>query len=126
MRLYKAVLLANLAFALGLLGGYPWWREAVDRAGRERAVPQQATTASPAADRRWTVKGIVRKVDPKTNLLLVTHEEIPGVMRAMTMGFPANNPKLLRGLRPGDLIEFTLQKTGGELQIVAILKEEER
>lgn len=44
-------------------------------------------------------------------------------MSAMTMAFPTSDGKLLRGLTPGDRVEFTLKAEGAELVLVAVRKE---
>jgi Cu/Ag efflux protein CusF len=53
----------------------------------------------------------------------VTHEAVPELMDAMTMGFEVADPRLLDGLQPGDAIRFTLRQDGQRLRIVAIEKE---
>jgi Cu/Ag efflux protein CusF len=53
----------------------------------------------------------------------VTHEDIPGFMPSMTMGFRAANPKLYAGLQVGDLIRFTLKGVPPNVTIVAITRE---
>jgi Cu/Ag efflux protein CusF len=40
--------------------------------------------------------------------IVVDHEEIKGFMDAMTMGYNVNSPSLLKGLKPGDKIRFTI------------------
>lgn len=52
------------------------------------------------ADRGYPIKGVVTKVMTDRKLILVKHEEIPGVMRAMTMAFkvePQVFPSLIEG-----------------------------
>jgi Cu/Ag efflux protein CusF len=69
------------------------------------------------------VKGIVRGTIPAQNLVVITHEPIPGLMGAMTMGFRAEGARLLEGLTAGDLVEFSLDERGKELLVVALRKE---
>jgi len=123
MRLYKVVILVNLALAAGFLFGYHWWGQETARVKRELEAARRATLTSPGGEQRWSVRGIVRGVAPERNLLVVTHEEVPGLMSAMTMAFPTTDGKLLRGLTPGDRIEFTLKAQGNELVVVALRKE---
>ena len=59
---------------------------------------------------------------PKLGAVFLTHEAMPGLMEAMTMGFEAENPKLLDGLAPGDPVRFTVRKDGERLMLVAIEK----
>ena len=122
MRLWKAIVLVNLALGVGLLIGYVWW-------GREAARPRQETTltiqagAAPGEERQWIVRGVVRSVVPEINVLVLTHEEIPGFMPSMTMGFRAANPQLYSGLQAGDVIRFTLRGVPPNVTIVAITRE---
>jgi Cu/Ag efflux protein CusF len=66
-------------------------------AGRKPCLPCDEEDAN--AVRGYPVKGRVLGTDPERGQVLVQHEEIPGVMRAMTMAFkvePAVLPSLQR------------------------------
>ena len=120
MRLWKVVILLNLALGLGLGLGYLRWAREVrglqDELGRLRAESDRATPQS------WTVHGIVRTIIPKLGVIRLTHESLPGLMGAMTMDFETDNPKLLDGLAPGDAVRFTTRREGERLVLVAIEK----
>jgi len=120
MRLWKVALLLNLALGVGIGLGYLRWAREVrslqDEVARVRA---EATRAAPQS---WTVRGIVRSVIPKLGAVFLTHEALPGLMDAMTMGFETDNPKLLDGLTPGDAVRFTVRRDGERLVLVAIEK----
>jgi Cu/Ag efflux protein CusF len=45
---------------------------------------------------------------PGASQIVVDHEEIPGFMEAMTMGYRVDAPALLDGLKPGDRIRFSI------------------
>jgi Cu/Ag efflux protein CusF len=120
MRAYKVVILANLAFALGLLGGYVWWDREVDRLRRELDAARAAATR--AGVEQGSVTGIVRAVLAEERLLVVTHEPF-GTMPAMTMGFRVKDRASMTGLAPGDRIEFTLARDGKELVLVDLRKD---
>ena len=122
MRLWKAIALLNLALGVGLLIGYLWWGREAARARQETTVTIQAGAAA-FEEREWAVRGVVRSVIPEINVLVVTHEDIPGFMPSMTMGFRAANPKLYAGLQVGDLIRFTLKGVPPNVTIVAITRE---
>jgi Cu/Ag efflux protein CusF len=122
MRLYRVVILVNLALGAGVMIGYHWSARDLSRP----PVPLPAGAAAPAGARNWTVKGIVRGTIPAQNLIVITHEPIPGLMGAMTMGFRAEPGRLLEGLLAGDLIEFTINKRGNELLMVAVRREADR
>lgn len=122
MRLWKAVALLNLALGIGLLVGYLWWGREATRLRGETTVTIQAGAAG-LEEREWTARGVVRSVIPEINVLVLTHEDIPGFMPSMTMGFRAANPQLYAGLQVGDLIRFTLKGVPPNVMIVAITKE---
>ena len=122
MKLWKAVALLNVALGVGLLIGYLWWGREAARLRQETTVTIQAGTA-PLQEGEWTARGVVRSVVPEINVLVLTHEEIPGFMPSMTMGFRAANPKLYAGLQVGDLIRFTLKGVPPNVTIVAITRE---
>ena len=112
MSLWRAVLLMNLALGLGLFVGYLAWGRPYVRLERDLAAARQQA----AVPRTWTVRGIVRAVLPQTNVVILTHDDIPGFMGAMTMGFPVQDPQLYQGLDIGETIRFTL--TGGPPNVV--------
>ena len=120
MRLWKVVLLLNLALGVGIGLGYLRWAREV-RSLRDEVVRlrAQSTDAKPQS---WTVRGIVRSVIPKLGAIFLTHEAMPGLMDAMTMGFEAEDGKLLDGLAPGDPVRFTVRRDGERLVLVMIEK----
>jgi Cu/Ag efflux protein CusF len=122
MRLYKVVLLVNLALGVGFLFGSLWWGQEVGRLRRELASFKPEATVRPSMEETWSARGIVQVVAPELNRIFIDHGDIPGLMEAMTMAFEPENPKLLDGLAPGDQVRFTLQKKGKRLMLVAIDK----
>ena len=120
MRLWKVVLLLNIALGVGIGLGYLRWAREV-RSLEEQVVRLRAEAARPELS-SWTVRGIVRSVMTPLGAVFLTHEAMPGLMEAMTMGFEAENPKLLNGLLPGDPVRFTVRKVGDRLILVSIEK----
>ncbi|HZA53561.1 MAG TPA: copper-binding protein [Candidatus Udaeobacter sp.] len=55
-------------------------------------------------------KGKVIAVTQEKQELVLEHEAIKGFMDAMTMGYKVNSPSLLKGLKPGDQVRFTIDK----------------
>ena len=119
MRSWKVVLLVNLALVLGIGGGYVWWGRQVVRLQRELAV---ARTLRQGLEREWTVNGVVRAILPDIDVIVLTHEEIPGYMTPMTMGFRAVSPKIYEGLRIGDAVRFTLRGAPPNVKVTALEK----
>ena len=126
MRLYKVVILVNLALVFGFLGGSLWRAEEVDRLRRELAATRQVIKSQQAAETTGTAQGIVRGVFPEKKLLYLTHEDIPGLLPSMTMGFRTEDPMLTRGLALGDRVQFTVQKSGKDYLVIALRKEGSR
>ena len=120
MRLWKVVLLLNVALGVGIGLGYLRWAREV-RSLEEQVVRLRAEAVRPELS-SWTVRGIVRSVMTPLGAVFLTHEAMPGLMEAMTMGFEAENPKLLNGLVPGDPVRFTVRKDGDRLILVSIEK----
>jgi Cu/Ag efflux protein CusF len=120
MRLWKVVLLLNIALLVGVGLGYLRWAREV-RSLHDEVARLRAEAAGPSP-RSWTVRGIVRSVVPKLGAVFLTHEAMPGLMDAMTMGFETDDAKLLDGLAPGDTVRFTVRKDGERLVLVMIEK----
>jgi len=63
---------------------------------------------SKSTERTYTLQGQVLSIDASQKQLTVKHEEIKGLMPAMTMPYNVRNENLLKDLTPGDLINATL------------------
>jgi Cu/Ag efflux protein CusF len=120
MRLWKVVLLLNLALAVGAGLGYLRW--AREMRGLQDEVNRLRVEAARPGPQSWTVRGIVRSVVPKLGAVFLTHEAMPGLMDAMTMGFEAEDPKIIEGLVPGDPVRFTVRRDGEKLVLIMIEK----
>ena len=123
MRLWRVVLLLNLAVALGLLLGWlAWGRESV-RLERELAESRRRVVVV-GREQTWQVTGVVRAVVPDIGLIVLTHGEIAGFMPAgMTMGFKVAQPGMLRQVEAGDVVRFTLKGIPPDVQITSLVKE---
>ena len=119
MAVSRVVVLLNLALLVGIGWGYLWWGREVSRLTRELAEAQATSAAGP---REYQAQGVVRAVLPQINVLVITHEEIPGYMPAMTMGFRTASPKISEAVQVGDAVRFTLQGTPPNLAVVAVEK----
>src|SRR5262249_5121380 len=119
MRLWRAVLLMNLALAFGLMLGYLAWGRQLVRLEQELSAARRQAPVP----RTWAVRGIVRAGLPQANVRILTHDDIPGYMAPMTMGFPVKDPKLVQGLDIGETVRFTLTGVPPDLVITAIDRE---
>jgi protein SCO1/2 len=77
-----------------------------------------AACDTPETPEIYSGRGVVRGVLPDEGQVTVEHEEIEGLMPAMTMNFDVPDPKLLAKLEPGQAIDFALRRRGGLYQIV--------
>jgi Cu/Ag efflux protein CusF len=122
VRLWRAVVLLNVALGAGVLLGFLVWGRQIP--ALERQLEQARWQASGAGvARTWTVRGVVRAVLPDMNLVVLTHEEIPGFMAPMTMGFRVHRAELYRGLDIGETVRFTLEGVPPNVVITAIARE---
>jgi Cu/Ag efflux protein CusF len=119
MRVWKAVLLMNLALLLGLGVGWVWWGRQARRLSEEL---QARVAAVPAGEREFKGTGIVRAGMADLGLMVITHGDIPGYMPPMTMGFRTASPAILESVKPGDAVRFTLRGTPPNLAITAVEK----
>lgn len=122
MKLWRAVLLLNLALAVGVLLGWLAWGREVSRL--EARLNQSQRVVVIGGEQTWVIKGVVRAVIPEIQVVVLTHDEIPGYMSAgMTMGFKVKDAKLLERARVGDVVRFTLTGVPPDLQITALATE---
>ena len=61
---------------------------------------------------------MVREVDLERRQVVIAHEDIPGLMSAMTMSFDVPDAELLAQLAPGQQIEFDLEVKERSFRIV--------
>ena len=123
MRLWRVVFLLNLAVGVGVLVGWLAWGQQIPRLER-RLLESQRRVLVVGGEQTWIVKGVVRAVIEEIQVVVLTHEEIPGYMPAgMTMGFKATGAKVLESARVGDIVRFTLTGVPPDLRITALVKE---
>ena len=65
----------------------------------------------------YQTRGLVLRVDPASSTLTVSHDPILGYMEAMVMPFTVSDVAQIRGVRPGDVIQFRLRPREGGTQI---------
>ncbi len=84
------------------------------------AVLFAATACGGAGNGDYTGHGIVKGVEPARREVTIDHEEIPGLMKAMTMTFRVSDSHLLKGVEPGQEVEFDVVYEEGAYQVTAI------
>ena len=122
MKLWRAVLLMNLALGLGLMLGYIAWGREVSRLERELSLSRQRGFIIGGPEQQLSAQGVVRAVLPEIGVVVVSHDDITGYMAPMTMGFRAREARLLDGLTAGDVIRFTLRGHPPNLEITALTR----
>ena len=80
-----------------------------------------ACTKSPD-ERRFTLQGQILSIAPNRQEATIKHEEIKGLMPAMTMPYKVKEQRLLDGLTPGDLIAARLVIVPNDAYLVDITK----
>ena len=70
----------------------------------------------------YKAKGVVTKLNLEAASIELDHEEIVGVMPAMTMEFFVSDKKMLNGLKVGDKIDFVLRYKDHTETIVELKK----
>jgi len=93
----------------------------VTMCNRKQAGPTKVE--GPAAAVQTTVyqsRGVVKSIKANRPSIELDHEDIPGLMPAMTMEFYVKDKSLLKGLKPGDHIDFTIENGVGGVKITEI------
>jgi protein SCO1/2 len=67
-----------------------------------------STVLQCSAIQQFQVRGLLLKFDPDHGAMLVSQEDIPGYMEAMTMSYRVHSGQELASIKPGSRIEFTL------------------
>ena len=120
MKVWQAVLLLNVVLALGVGLGYAGWGRRADALAREldgvraqvERLERERAACGPSARQQWEGRGVVRAVYP--HLLVVTHEEIRGLLPARTTSFPATPTSFGTPPPVGAPIRFTLRGTAAD------------
>ncbi len=78
-----------------------------------------AVICIPAAIHAWaaeshTAQGILLQVDRTKGLITVSCDAIPGYMEAMVMPFEVREPEVLKTIKPGTTVRFTMVERGHE------------
>lgn len=76
-----------------------------------------------AASNAPLVAGTVQKVDAGTGKVTLDHERIPNIdMEAMTMAYKVQDPAILKGLKSGEKVRFSVDRVNGSVTITRIQK----
>ena len=69
------------------------------------------------------VSGKVTKIDESAQKVTIDHGPIRNLdMDAMTMVFRAQDPAMLKQVKPGDKVQFTVERVNGQITITSLKK----
>jgi protein SCO1/2 len=83
------------------------------------------TGSNPAGkekDKTYELHGKVVAVDLEKKTVKIDHEDIPGLMPAMTMPFHVDDAKMLDGLKAGDQVHGQVMHRSGEYVLTELKK----
>ena len=78
--------------------------------------------AAAVATSTYHGEGKVIAINPKYPSIEIDHQEITGLMPAMTMEFYVKETSMLEGIKAGDRVTFTIENGVGGLKITEIKK----
>ena len=67
--------------------------------------------------------GVVTNIDMENGSIELDHKDIPNIMPAMTMQFNVKDKSMLKGLKVGDKVSFTLEERDYAFLITEIKKQ---
>jgi Cu/Ag efflux protein CusF len=70
----------------------------------------------------YDVRGKVVSIDAGKKVVTLDHEDIPGLMKAMTMDFPVGDARVLDGLKAGDAVQGKIKSEGGSYSVTSLEK----
>lgn len=71
--------------------------------------PDHGKTEVVEADTLYYTIGVIREIDAAERRMFIEHEEIPGVMPAMTMPFTVRDASILKPFREGERVSFNFR-----------------
>ncbi len=103
--------LGVLAFfvVLALLGPTLLYRGVFD--------PDRGGESSPRSDALYYTTGEITELNAGEGRVFIAHEEIPGVMEAMTMPFSVRDASVLKPFRTGEAVSFSFRRGERGFQI---------
>ena len=75
-----------------------------------------------SSERSYSLQGQILDVAADHQQATIKHDEIKGLMPAMTMPYKVKNPELLSGMAPGDLVNATLVIVSNDAYLTAVKK----
>ncbi len=86
------------------------------------ACSKKAEEEAEEPEKTYEAVGVVYSVEPEENSIIISHEQIPGLMGAMTMRFAVKDKSEFEGIAAEDSVKFTLSVGEGEYVASGIQK----
>ena len=84
---------------------------------------QNAGKVTPSSsDKVYDLRGTIMSIDKEKNTVMLDHEDIPGLMRAMKMSFPVEDAKLLTDLKERDKVQGKIKARADGKNIISDLQ----
>ena len=84
------------------------------------SAPKEDAAKSPI--KQYPIHGQIAGLDPAQHVATIKHDEIPGFMGAMTMGYAVKDPAEFGQLTVGETFNGTVYVQGDDLWVGAIRK----
>ena len=72
------------------------------------------TGTSSESAKSYTTAGVIKSFGENRAYANITHDDIPGYMKSMTMSFEPRTPDQLKDLKEGDRVKFTFSDADGK------------
>ncbi len=74
-------------------------------------------------EKHYATRAEVISAEPQRQMITVRHDDIPGLMPAMTMSYMVADPKQIESLKPGDKItaDLVVSDSKGRLEKITLL-----
>jgi len=80
----------------------------------------ESTRSGGPEGQTYAARGRVESVDPERGTVTIDHEDIPGLMKAMTMTFQTADPQIVEEVSPGQAVDFRVKKDGNRWVVTEI------
>jgi len=85
--------------------------------GQAKTADQTKSADSGAALKQYPLRGVIKGLDASGHVATIDHQEIPGFMGAMTMGYPVKDQAEFNKLKVGDAITATVNVKGDDMWV---------
>ena len=112
----------HILTALALLALLPACRPAPTGSQAAAAIAGSGPAPDAAGYKNYPAVGIIRGFQSDNKVVVIEHQDIPGLMKGMTMGFELKDPALAQGFKAGDAVDFTLSVKDSDFLVTALKK----